>query len=131
MWLGAYISWNGADRPNQPCRGYQEHFHCVFGVGDLPLLLTRKEHFANKLDLNYEPAALECLEAWIRQKTFCPQPIDREYYANLPFVKKNTLLTSWGCFSCCYSCNINENLITYSHLSTFQFEDQLYAVCRN
>ena len=35
---------------------------CIFGVGDLPLLVSRPELYANKFYLDYEPLALDCME---------------------------------------------------------------------
>jgi len=63
----------------------------VFGVADLPLLVSRKELFANKLYADFQPLALDCLEAWIKHKEQCPQAEDDDldYYRKLPFVIKN------------------------------------------
>jgi len=35
---------------------------CIFGVGDLPLLASRPELFANKFYIDYEPLAFDCIE---------------------------------------------------------------------
>lgn len=61
---------------------------CVFGIEDLPRLINRKEFFVNKFYPDFEPLALDCLEAWIEQKTVCPEPLDEDYYRKLPFIKK-------------------------------------------
>lgn len=45
-----------------PCEGRWVRQICVFGVGDLPLLASRPELFANKFHINYQPLALDCME---------------------------------------------------------------------
>jgi hypothetical protein len=45
-----------------PCHGRYIRSICVFGVGDLPLLASRPELFANKFHIDYEPLTLECME---------------------------------------------------------------------
>ena len=60
----------------------------MFGVGDLPSLVHRHEFFVNKLYYNYHPIALECLNNWLEQRITCPSDIDRDFYNNLPFVKR-------------------------------------------
>jgi len=47
---------------NWPCHGKRQSLVCIFAVGDLPLLATRPELFANKFHLDYEPLALDCIE---------------------------------------------------------------------
>ena len=61
---------------------------CVFGVGDLPSLVSKKELFANKFYLDHQPVALHCMEEWIYYKTVLPLPFDSLFYRALPFVKK-------------------------------------------
>jgi hypothetical protein len=54
---------NWGDGPfNWPCHGQRVRNVCVFGVGDLPLLASRPELFANKFYIDYEPLALDCIE---------------------------------------------------------------------
>ncbi|XP_041359541.1 N-acetyllactosaminide beta-1,6-N-acetylglucosaminyl-transferase-like [Gigantopelta aegis] len=83
-WLATYASWGGRDQ----CAGKWVHGVCVFGVGDLPSLMTKKEMFANKFYLDYQPVALHCMEEWIHNKTAASLPFDSMYYRALPFVKK-------------------------------------------
>ena len=63
---------------------------CIWSVKDLSFLRTRLELFTNKLYLDYEPLALDCLEEshfnrtqreYLETNTF-----DLTYYKNLPFV---------------------------------------------
>lgn len=81
-WLAVYAAWGGVDK----CRGWWRHGVCVFGVGDLPNLLTRKEFFSNKFYIDMQPLALECMNAWIEHKVHCPPKFDDKFYKSLPFV---------------------------------------------
>ena len=54
---------NWGDGPfDWPCAGKRVSMICVFGIGDLPLLASRAELFANKFHLDYQPLALDCIE---------------------------------------------------------------------
>jgi len=35
---------------------------CIFGVGDLPLIASRPELFANKFYIDYQPLVFDCIE---------------------------------------------------------------------
>ena len=83
-WMAAFAAWGGADK----CEGKWRRGVCIFGVGDLPRFLTRKEAFANKVYIDYQPLTLECMENYLEYKTLCPQPFDAHFYENLPFVRK-------------------------------------------
>jgi len=47
---------------NWPCGGKRIRLICIFGIGDLPLLASRPELFANKFHIDYQPLALDCME---------------------------------------------------------------------
>jgi hypothetical protein len=81
-WLAVYAAWGGVDK----CHGQWRHGVCVFGVGDLPNLLKRREFFANKFYIDSQPLALECLANWLEHKVKCPPPFDDKYYKSLPFI---------------------------------------------
>ncbi|KAK3097423.1 hypothetical protein FSP39_009548 [Pinctada imbricata] len=83
-WLAAYAAWGGRD----PCRGKFRNGVCVFGVGDLNELVQRKELFANKFLLSFQPLAYECMEEWINNKTYSTLPFETFYYRQLPFIQK-------------------------------------------
>lgn len=83
-WLAVYAAWGGRDR----CHGKFVRSVCIFGVGDLPELASKKELFANKFYLDYQPLALNCLEEWLFNKTFNAMPFETFYYSQLPFVIK-------------------------------------------
>jgi len=70
------------------CHGQFVRGVCVFGVGDLPQLVQRREFFANKFYADSEPLALDCLEARLRHNERCPPEFDREFYSKLPFIIK-------------------------------------------
>ncbi|XP_071078756.1 beta-1,3-galactosyl-O-glycosyl-glycoprotein beta-1,6-N-acetylglucosaminyltransferase-like [Haliotis cracherodii] len=52
-----------------PCGGVRNHNVCVFGMSDLPLLTSRRELFANKFYVNYQPQTFDCMEEWLRNRT--------------------------------------------------------------
>ena len=93
----AFSKWKGVA---QQCHGMWKRDVCVFGIKDLPDLVVRKDLFCNKFYLDFQPLALDCLEAWIQQKTHCPTPLDVEFYQGLSFVKRagerpNILWSMW------------------------------------
>ena len=81
---GVYAAWYSVDN----CHGRWQRGCCVFGLDDIPLLINRKEFFANKFEISFQPLALECLGQWILHKQFHPPRLDLTYYQNLPFVKQ-------------------------------------------
>ena len=89
--LAALIKWWGLEE----CGGDFVHGVCIFGTEDLPGLIKKKHGplFANKFDLNSEPIAYECMEAWITYRTICPDvaSFDLDYYTEL--TAKNMLLS--------------------------------------
>ena len=52
-----------------PCHGKYVRGICIFGVGDLPLLATREELFANKFHEDFHPETLDCLEEMLINRT--------------------------------------------------------------
>ncbi|XP_064644630.1 beta-1,3-galactosyl-O-glycosyl-glycoprotein beta-1,6-N-acetylglucosaminyltransferase-like [Lineus longissimus] len=74
-----------------PCAGKRVRAICIFGVGDLNLLTSRPELFANKFDYNFEPLGYDCLEEWHFRKIIleytAKKPFDASFYANLSFIK--------------------------------------------
>jgi len=88
QWLAVYANWGEVKCYGKNIRGV-----CVFGVGDLPLLIRRRELFANKFDFKRSPLALDCLEAWLRHKEICPPAFDFHYYSNLTFIPKPLTFT--------------------------------------
>ncbi|KAL5005843.1 hypothetical protein ScPMuIL_017001 [Solemya velum] len=74
-----------------PCNGQRVRGICVFGVGDLPLLVSRPELFANKFYADYQHLTLDCLEEWhynrTRDEYLGKYHFDTSYYGTLGFVK--------------------------------------------
>ncbi|XP_050399011.2 beta-1,3-galactosyl-O-glycosyl-glycoprotein beta-1,6-N-acetylglucosaminyltransferase isoform X2 [Patella vulgata] len=93
-YIARFKNWGtawGTNYFNWPCQGKRVRELCVFGVGDLPLLTTRQELFVNKLDIEYDPYAIDCLEEWMNNKE--SQQLSGEsqfkvdFYRNLYVVK--------------------------------------------
>jgi hypothetical protein len=63
--LSTFVRWyyRGAT-----CKGYWRHDICVISLHDLPLVNGRKEFFANKLDLEYDPITYQCMEEWYDER---------------------------------------------------------------
>ncbi|XP_076444007.1 beta-1,3-galactosyl-O-glycosyl-glycoprotein beta-1,6-N-acetylglucosaminyltransferase-like [Babylonia areolata] len=68
-WGPYWKDGQGRTNFNWPCHGKRVRNICVFGLGDLPLLTSRKEMFANKFHREFEPVALDCLEEWLWNMT--------------------------------------------------------------
>ncbi|XP_064642861.1 beta-1,3-galactosyl-O-glycosyl-glycoprotein beta-1,6-N-acetylglucosaminyltransferase 3-like isoform X1 [Lineus longissimus] len=85
--LSRYMVW----LPDTDCQGRFVRQVCVMGVGDLQTLTTRKELFVNKLHLDFQFLALDCLEEWIFQKMreeyATGRKLDTTYYEGLEFVR--------------------------------------------
>ena len=82
--MAVYVVWWYENN----CHGRNNRGHCVYGIGDLANLVTRPEFMANRIDVNFEPLTVECLEAWHRLKEECPPYFDSKFYQSLEFVKK-------------------------------------------
>ncbi|CAI9735261.1 beta-1,3-galactosyl-O-glycosyl-glycoprotein beta-1,6-N-acetylglucosaminyltransferase-like [Octopus vulgaris] len=81
-WLATYAIWKGL----APCSGIWVRSICVFGVGDIPHLIQKKQLFVNKFYFNLQPVALNCMEEWYFHRVRSPLKLDLEYYRKLPFV---------------------------------------------
>lgn len=75
-WLSTFAAWGGV----HPCHGKFVRGVCVFGLGDLTELVSRKELFVNKFYYYYQPYALQCLEEWHFNNTFSVLPFKTHYY---------------------------------------------------
>ncbi|CAO4361373.1 unnamed protein product [Caenorhabditis nigoni] len=70
------------------CRNYMKSGSCVFGIGDVPRLLTSKALVAHKFYLNSQPDAYFCLLKEIRHRTTHPDPnFNASEYSKLPQVE--------------------------------------------
>ena len=89
---------------NYKCAGHRLRMVCVFAVGDLKLLASRPELFANKFHLDWEPLALDCMEELHYNRTGAQvlgendHHVDLSFYTQLDFVKNHVIVDkkSWG-----------------------------------
>lgn len=88
--VSRFKNW-GQGLYNWPCHGKRVRMICNFGAGDLPLLSTRMELFANKFDWNYERYARDCMEELhfnrTRDEYLGNMSFDTRFYQDLGFVK--------------------------------------------
>ncbi|XP_060085614.1 beta-1,3-galactosyl-O-glycosyl-glycoprotein beta-1,6-N-acetylglucosaminyltransferase-like [Ylistrum balloti] len=86
--LSRAVIWSW-DKPH--CFGKFSRSVCIYGIGDLPWLLSRPQLIANKFDRMYDPIAPDCIEELIRNRTNnMDQGFDQMnwyYYRNLPHVR--------------------------------------------
>lgn len=92
MFITRFKNWG--DGPfNWPCHGQRVSFVCILSVGDLPLLASRPEMFANKFYLDYEPLALDCMEELhfnrTRSELLGKSQFDTSLYEELSYVKNH------------------------------------------
>ncbi|KAH9492247.1 N-acetyllactosaminide beta-1,6-N-acetylglucosaminyl-transferase [Bulinus truncatus] len=78
-WLSSFSLWPW---DGLPCHSKFVRQICIFGLNDLPLLVSRHELFANKLHINHDPTALHCLDQFIYNLTLQGEPRDSSYYQN-------------------------------------------------
>ena len=82
--MAVYAKWD----PEAKCAGHWKRGVCIFGVGDLPDLVSRKEFFVNKFEMESEPLAYECMEDWFHSRVVCPENLNIDYYRRLSYVIK-------------------------------------------
>ncbi|NP_001088629.1 beta-1,3-galactosyl-O-glycosyl-glycoprotein beta-1,6-N-acetylglucosaminyltransferase 3 precursor [Xenopus laevis] len=58
--------------PYIPCTGTHRRQVCVYGTGDLNWMVQQHHFFANKFDPKVDDNAIQCLEEYLRYKTFHP-----------------------------------------------------------
>lgn len=83
---------DGTFKWTYPCQGAVMRCICIFGIGDLSLLVVRPELFANKFVPETEYLAYDCMEELYFNKTRKAYVtgnvnIDLNFYKNLEFVK--------------------------------------------
>ncbi|XP_045209189.2 beta-1,3-galactosyl-O-glycosyl-glycoprotein beta-1,6-N-acetylglucosaminyltransferase-like isoform X1 [Mercenaria mercenaria] len=87
--VARFKNW-GAGKYNWPCKGKRVRMICIFGTGDLPMLASRRELFANKFYLDYHHFALDCLEELhfnhTRDEYLGKLAFDPRWYSKLGFV---------------------------------------------
>ncbi|CAG5133381.1 unnamed protein product, partial [Candidula unifasciata] len=90
-WGVGWLDGKGRYPFSWPCGGKRVRRVCIFGVRDLPLLTNRKELFANKFMIDFQPLTLDCLEEWHFNMTLVEYArklsIDTTWYHNLDIVR--------------------------------------------
>jgi hypothetical protein len=84
-WLATYVSWQYV----HPCHGKFVRSVCIFGIADIPELVSKKTLFANKFYIDFEYLALDCLAEWYYNRTVYKPYFNTTYYEQLPFVYHN------------------------------------------
>ncbi|XP_076452618.1 beta-1,3-galactosyl-O-glycosyl-glycoprotein beta-1,6-N-acetylglucosaminyltransferase-like [Babylonia areolata] len=95
-YLARYLSWgtrwldrDGRYPYNFPCSGKRVRV-CIFGVGDLPLMTSRKELFVNKLYSTFQPLTYNCMEEWLMDMTIAEYAghlaLNTSFYSSLDIV---------------------------------------------
>ncbi|KAJ8315953.1 hypothetical protein KUTeg_005967 [Tegillarca granosa] len=88
--LTRFVNWESTPF-GWKCYGKRVRSVCIFGVEDIPLLLSRPEFFTNKFYIDYQPVALDCIEEFHYNRTRDQYEQDwtfnTTYYENLPFLK--------------------------------------------
>ncbi|VDK48462.1 unnamed protein product [Anisakis simplex] len=81
------------------CNGEFVKDSCVYGIGDIPILLGRRELVAHKFYLHIQPAAYFCVYQKVRQRAISHDidSFDDRPYANLPgpALKRGVNLDVW------------------------------------
>lgn len=93
-YIARFKNW-GPNAPEKsfewPCHGKRVREICIFGVGDLPLLTSRRELFANKFYINYQSQTLDCMEEWLsdraREEQKGPFQLNVTFYEQMPNLK--------------------------------------------
>ncbi|XP_067663732.1 beta-1,3-galactosyl-O-glycosyl-glycoprotein beta-1,6-N-acetylglucosaminyltransferase 4-like [Haliotis asinina] len=89
--LSRYKIWdNGFHILLDDCQGKYVHDICIFGVGDLSRFQKRKELFANKFHIDFEPLVYDCMEQkyfnTVREEQRGISNFDDTYYRYVGFV---------------------------------------------
>jgi len=65
---GFYVRYKIWKSPGTMCHGKWVDFICVLGAGDLHKAVISKQFFLNKLNLDMDPIAYQCLEQWYNDR---------------------------------------------------------------
>ncbi|EYB88567.1 hypothetical protein Y032_0245g3570 [Ancylostoma ceylanicum] len=82
-YIGRYQVWEW----QKVCGGQIKSWSCVFGVLDVPDIITRPELIVHKLSLSVEPAAFMCILKEIRYRSHNPIEFDATSYSEMPTVE--------------------------------------------
>ncbi|KAK0054437.1 beta-1 3-galactosyl-O-glycosyl-glycoprotein beta-1 6-N-acetylglucosaminyltransferase [Biomphalaria pfeifferi] len=88
-YLTRFKNWRGPPH-DFPCAGHFYHGICILSTGDLPLLGSAKQMFANKFYLSEDSTVVSCLEELLfnrtRDETKGINQFNSNYYSQLGFV---------------------------------------------
>ncbi|RNA04867.1 N-acetyllactosaminide beta-1-6-N-acetylglucosaminyl-transferase isoform X2 [Brachionus plicatilis] len=65
------------------CQGFYRHAICIYSVGDLAFLNKRKNLFANKFLISYDPISYQCMEERLNKRSLINQDqniSDKNYF---------------------------------------------------
>ncbi|CAH1792484.1 unnamed protein product [Owenia fusiformis] len=88
LWLAVYAIWNADWNKDEVCHGMFTRQICIFGVGDLVMLMKNPALFANKFYLDFQYHTAECLFEHLHNRTLHQTAFDTRFYENLPFIIK-------------------------------------------
>ncbi|VDK47237.1 unnamed protein product [Cylicostephanus goldi] len=69
------------------CYGMFKTWSCIFGVMDIPDIITRPELVVHKFSLDLQPAGYMCLLKEIRYRSHNPVDFDAVSYSEMPTVE--------------------------------------------
>ncbi|XP_078000545.1 beta-1,3-galactosyl-O-glycosyl-glycoprotein beta-1,6-N-acetylglucosaminyltransferase-like [Glandiceps talaboti] len=69
------------------CKGIFIRGVCIFSWQDLPWIVKQPQLFVNKLKVNFDALALQCLEEWINYRTFHPIEMNLNLYRTFAKVR--------------------------------------------
>ncbi|CAG5132232.1 unnamed protein product, partial [Candidula unifasciata] len=81
--LASFTAWEN----ETPCASMFVRWICIFTTADLPMLLERKELFANKFYIDHYPATLHCLDQLLYNLTVQGITRDLDFYRTVSFVR--------------------------------------------
>ncbi|VDL78899.1 unnamed protein product [Nippostrongylus brasiliensis] len=82
-YIGRYQIWEWQGG----CLGKWRSWSCVFGIMDVPYIITRPELVVHKMDLNFQPAGFMCLLKEIRRRSHIASDFDARSYGEMPTVE--------------------------------------------
>ncbi len=63
--MSTFVQWKSN---MTKCSSFYRHDICIISLYDLPRMVQRHEFFANKLMLDFDPLAFQCMEDWYTER---------------------------------------------------------------
>lgn len=73
------VTWQG----HGPCHGLWRNGVCVLSSKDLPYVAEKDHFIVNKLLLNFDPVAYQCLEEWYEERRIAQEELGHKFMNNL------------------------------------------------